>query len=232
MLVALDFDGVLSPIVERPEQARPTAESVSALRRLVGADGVHVAMVSGRSLADLRAVADPPDGVVLVASHGAEVDGAPAPEVPADLLASVTAAIEDVVARHPGTSVEHKPSAAVLHTRRAADDVAEAATAAALEAVSTIDGAHVIEGKRVVEVSVVRADKGSALRGLRERLGVHAVLYAGDDVTDENALRTLDPTIGDVGVKVGDGDTAAGHRIDGPPEVAALLASLADLLGR
>jgi len=232
VLVALDFDGVLSPIVERPGQARPTAESVSALSRLVGADGVHVAMVSGRSLADLRAVADPPGGVVLVASHGAEVDGAPAPEVPADLLARVAAAIEDVVARHPGTSAEHKPSAAVLHTRQAADGVAEAATADALEAVSTIDGAHVIEGKRVVEVTVVRADKGTALRGLRERLGVNAVLYAGDDVTDENALRTLDPTIGDVGVKVGDGDTAAGHRVDGPPEVAALLASLADLLGR
>lgn len=232
VLVALDFDGVLSPIVERPEQARPTAPSAAALRRLVGTDGVHVALVSGRSLADLRNVADPPAGVVLVASHGAEVDGAPPPDVPADLLARVTAAIEDVVARHPGTTVEHKPSAAVLHTRRAADDVAAAATSAALQSVSGIDGAHVIEGKRVVEVTVVRADKGTALRGLRERLGVRAVLYAGDDVTDENAFATLDPTAGDIGVKVGTGATAATHRVDGPAEVAVLLSTLAGLLGR
>jgi trehalose 6-phosphate phosphatase len=81
-------------------------------------------------------------------------------------------------------------------------------------------------------VTVVQADKGTALRHLRQRLGARAVLYAGDDVTDENALATLDPAAGDVGVKVGPGDTAAGHRIDGPPDVAVLLSSLADLLGR
>jgi len=232
VLVALDFDGVLSPIVERPDDARPLPESASALRRVVGADGVQVALVSGRSLADLRMVADPPAGVVLVASHGAEVDGAPPPEVSAELLGRVREALQEVADRHPGTTVEHKPTAAVLHTRRAERDVAASATSAALAAVSPIEGAHVIQGKQVVEVTVVRADKGTAVRGLRERLGVRAVLYAGDDVTDENALRTLDPVLGDVGVKVGPGDTAAEHRLDGPPDVAAMLSKIADLLDR
>ena len=54
LLVALDFDGVLAPIVEQPDQARPLPDSLSALRRLVGAQGLHVALVSGRSLSDLR----------------------------------------------------------------------------------------------------------------------------------------------------------------------------------
>lgn len=232
VLVALDFDGVLSPIVERPDDARPLPESAAALNRLVGADGVHVALVSGRALADLRVVADPPDGVVLVASHGAEVDGAPAPQVPPELLAQLTRALDRVASRHPGTTVERKPTAAVLHTRRADRDVAASATAAALAAVGAIDGAHVMEGKEVVEVTAVRADKGTALRGLRARLGVRAVLYAGDDVTDEHALRTLDPADGDVAVKVGPGQTCAGHRVDGPAEVAVLLVRLAELLDR
>jgi trehalose-phosphatase len=232
VLVALDFDGVLAPIVQTPGDARALPRSLAALRRLVGAEGVQVALVSGRSLGDLRTVAEPPPGVVLVASHGAEVEGAASPEVPAEVLALVTAALQGVVDAHPGTSLEHKPTATVLHTRGTAPDVAASASAAALAAVSGIEGAHVIQGKQVVEVTAVRADKGTALRGLRERLGAGAVLYAGDDVTDEDALRTLDAAAGDVGVKVGAGETSAAHRVDDPEGVADLLESLADLLSR
>ncbi len=232
VLVASDFDGVLAPIVDTPGAARAHPAAVAALAALVGLDGVHVAVVSGRSLADLRTVAAPPQGAVLVASHGAEVDGADGPEVDADALAAVTDALDRVAAEHPGTSVEHKPAAAVLHTRRAERDVAAAATRAALEAADRVGpgAVHVLEGKEVVEVSVVRADKGTALRDLRERLGVDAVLYAGDDVTDEHAFAVLDPST-DVAVKVGDGDTLAAYRLPGPPDVAALLARLAALRG-
>ena len=87
-----------------------------------------------------------------------------------------------------------------------------------------------LQGKEVVEVSVVRADKGTALRDLRGRLGVDAVLYAGDDVTDEHAFAVLDAAT-DVTVKVGDGDTRAAYRLAGPPDVAALLARIAALRG-
>jgi trehalose 6-phosphate phosphatase len=85
-----------------------------------------------------------------------------------------------------------------------------------------------MEGKAVVELSVVEASKGAAVRALRERLGVDAVLFAGDDVTDETALSTLEPDR-DVGVKVGEGPTAAAHRVADPEAVAALLTELADL---
>ena len=81
------------------------------------------------------------------------------------------------------------------------------AEAAALEVTARHTGLHVLHGKHVVEVSVVRADKGTALVALRDEVGADAVAYFGDDVTDEDAFRTLGPN--DLTVKVGPGDTAA-----------------------
>jgi trehalose 6-phosphate phosphatase len=79
----------------------------------------------------------------------------------------------------------------------------------------------------VVEVGVVRADKGTALQALREELGADAVAYFGDDVTDEDAFRALGPD--DVTVKVGEGATAARFRVDGPEDAAAALIRLHEL---
>ena len=231
VLVALDFDGVLAPIVERPELARALPASARAVAALAQADGVTVALVSGRSLADLRAVADPPPSAVLVASHGAEVDGAPTEldEAQRSLLAQVVEGLGAVVAAHEGTALERKPAGAVLHTRSASPDVAAAATAAALTGPATLPGVRALRGKQVVELSVVTADKGSAVSALRERLGSEAVLFAGDDTTDEFAFAVLDDAAGDVGVKVGDGETGARHRVADPEAVAGLLEQLAAL---
>jgi len=228
VLLALDFDGVLAPIVEEPSAARALPGSSAALADLAGLDGLTLALVSGRSLTDLRAVASPPAGTVLVASHGAEVDGAPAPDVPREVLEQVVAGLESVVADHPGTALEHKPAAAVLHTRRAAREVAADATREALRVVSGLDGAHVLQGKEVVEVSVVRADKGTALLALAERTGAQALLYAGDDTTDEHAFAAVASrgVADDVTVKVGDGETAAAFRVDSPEAVTDVLRAL------
>jgi trehalose 6-phosphate phosphatase len=84
-------------------------------------------------------------------------------------------------------------------------------------------------GKAVLELAVTDADKGSALRRLREDLSAAGVLYLGDDVTDEDGFRALGPD--DVSVKIGDGRTAAGHRVADPAGALAVLDRLARLLG-
>jgi trehalose 6-phosphate phosphatase len=233
VLLALDFDGVLAPIVERPEDARPLTGVRRLVEELAAVDGVTVALVSGRARDDLAALSGLGDtaGVLLVGSHGAELDGAPPPGLDVEArqrLERVVEALRDVASRYEGARVETKPSAGVLHTRQVARERATEATDEALRVVGGIGGVHVTRGKEVVEVAVTEATKGAAVQALREALGVSGVLYVGDDVTDETVLSSLGES--DVGVKVGEGPTAAGHRVASPAAVRELLRALRDLL--
>ena len=237
LLIALDFDGVLAPIVSDPQAARALPESRRHLNELVGLPGVRLALVSGRTLADLRRVASPPPGALLVGSHGAEMSdpvlGAqsqtPLDPEAAALLQRIIVELEQISAGQKGTHVEIKPTGAVLHTRRAAREVAAKATQEALDGPATWPGVHLTKGKEVVELTVVAVTKGTALRALRKTTGADAVLYAGDDVTDERAFAVLDGDAGDVSVRVGSGETVADHRLGSPDEVSAMLGLLVDL---
>ena len=224
VLLALDFDGVLAPLVDEPLAARALPGTLALLTELAACDGVYVALVSGRALADLRMVGQVPadSDLLLVGSHGAEVDGVAIELEPvaAQRLAVLHSAFDAIAAEHPGVHVETKPAGVVLHTRRATRGAAATATQAALTATAG-PGRQVTRGKEVVEVSVVEAGKGLAVERLRESLDVLGVLYVGDDVTDENAFAVLGPA--DVGIKVGEGATVAAHRLPDPPAVQHLL---------
>ena len=240
ILVALDFDGVLAPIVLDPDAARPLPRGRDAVHALAALPGVHVALVSGRTLADLRRLADPPPSASLVGSHGAQVAdehgrdaGAAASldDATRDLLARATAGLQDIADRYDGAYVESKPAGAVFHTRRMTDrDAVDDASREAASGPGSLEGVRRTLGKEVVDLSVVDVDKGVALQRLRAALGDTpgdvAVLYAGDDVTDEHAFAVLDDAAGDVTVKVGDGATAARHRVADPDGAADLLEHL------
>jgi len=252
VLVASDFDGVLAPLLDDPSASAPTAAAAAALERLAAlpeAD-VRLALVSGRDLATLAQLSGAPVGTSLVGSHGAEQGHVVAASADAETsgaegtssveqhpfaltpderatLDGVRAGLEAVAAEAEGAWVEDKPSAAVLHTRRAEPGAAERAGDAA-RAVGTRYGAHTMTGKDVVEIAVLDTSKGLALTRLRDELGAAAVLYMGDDVTDERAFEVLAPT--DVTVKVGAGETAARFRVASVDEAAQVLATVADLL--
>ncbi|HLR56862.1 MAG TPA: trehalose-phosphatase [Beutenbergiaceae bacterium] len=236
-LIALDFDGCLAPLVDDPAEARPLPEAAAALEELSTAPDLDLALISGRPAADLIHLATPPANTWIIGSHGAEigrVDGEgefhqedfaldPA-EV--ELLEAVTAQLTEIAGAHADVWVEHKPAAAVLHTRQAQPEVGAAARAAALTGPGALDGVHPIEGNEVVEIAVVAATKGKALTKLRadvegRRGAPVTVLYAGDDVTDETALATL--KFSDVGIKVGHATTVARFWVTDPPAMAAAL---------
>jgi trehalose-phosphatase len=229
VLVAVDFDGTLAPIVEDPDAAQPLLRSVDALKALAGLPDTHAAVISGRPLARLRRFMAAADGLVLVGSHGAEIsDHDPLDADERQLLARVRAAVCDVVAAYPGTWLEDKPAAVVLHTRTADREQAAAATDEAIDGPGNWPGVHVLRGKEVVELAVTDASKGRALRQLRAELGLDhgGVLFAGDDATDERAFAELDDDRGDLTVKVGHGQTAARYRVEGPRDVADVLTLL------
>ncbi|MCQ1996694.1 trehalose-phosphatase [Arthrobacter sp. zg-Y1171] len=234
LLVALDFDGVLAPLVEHAEDARPLDGSAAAVRTLASLQDTVTAFISGRALDSLRTVASPDPETLLIGSHGAETWTGPNQEPlqltaeQAQLLASARTAVESVVARHPGCRLEHKPAGVVLHTRSVSEPAAAAAaTEEARRELSLLDGVQVTDGKSVLEASVVHTNKGEGIRALRALTGATAVLFAGDDVTDERGFAALQP--GDVSIKVGDGSTAAAYRVASPEEFTAVLAELARL---
>jgi trehalose 6-phosphate phosphatase len=226
LLVALDFDGVLAPIVQNPSTSAPLAGSAVAVRALAELPGTTVAMLSGRALGDLRAVSGFGPPVRLVGSHGGEFDDGALvlTEEQRSVKDELAAAVSRIVDDEPGARVEDKPAAVVVHVRGADPVVAERVLAAARAGPARLPGVEATEGKAVLELAVVQVSKGAAIDTLRERLGVDAVLFVGDDVTDETAFVRLRP--GDVGVKVGDGDTAAGYRVRTPEDVTGVLEEL------
>ena len=230
VLVASDFDGVLAPLVLDPSESRALPGTIEALEGLAALPDTHAAVVSGRDLDTLTSLTGLADSAVTrIGTHGAETSRATATDLTAEqqeTLARVTRELEEVSEGQPaGAYLERKQSAVVVHTRRMTDRAAaDAVEAAALEVTTRHTGLHVLHGKNVGEVGVVRADKGTALVALRDEVGAQAVAYFGDDVTDEDAFRALGP--GDLTVKVGEGETAARFRVGTPEDAAAALVRL------
>ena len=232
LVVATDFDGVLAPLVLDPSTSRPLPGTVESLRVLAGTPDTYAAVVSGRDLATLAALTGiKDDAVTLVGSHGAESSAEAADggldEEERETLERLTADLEQLRVGLPDVRLEAKPSAVVAHTRGMDADAAARAEESVLEVAARHDGVRVMQGKHVVEMSVHDADKGTALTDLRDRVGADVLVYFGDDVTDEDVFRRLRD--GDVGVKVGDGDTAAGWRVAEPQDAADALALLVEV---
>ena len=244
LLIASDFDGVIAPIVSDRDAVQPDAAALTALRELSELPGVAVALVSGRALADLDSHTRMPSSVVLVGSHGAEVGALPPwmqaevldqssltmTEQKEELLASITATLRRIARAHPGTEVETKPTAAVLHTRNAKGRGSINATESALEYAMTLPDVTVTPGKEVVEFAVVPTSKGAAVDTLARASAADAWLYLGDDVTDESVFAQLGDH--DLGLKVGGGDTAARLRIADTEAVRGVLQRLLELRGQ
>jgi trehalose 6-phosphate phosphatase len=228
LLVSSDFDGTLSPIVNDPADARPLPAAADALTALAGLPSTSVALISGRALSVLRELSGAPPSVHLVGSHGAEFDTGFVHEVDEVLLGRITTSLNAIAANRPGVTVETKPASVALHVRNASADDGDAALGEARAASQAWD-AHLTEGKAVLEFAVISTDKGEAVDILREQTGATAVVFFGDDVTDEKAFRRMREV--DVGVKVGPGETLADYRIGSPDDVADALTSLCERRG-
>lgn len=234
LLVALDFDGTLAPEVDDPERARAIPEARAAVLMLLAAPDTRVALVSGRALASLERVAELPDSVLLVGSHGIELR-LDTPETRLSLdtaelrqVGELRRVLDEVAGSVDRVWVEPKPAGFALHTRLATDADGRTAHLAALTRTAReLPALTVRHGKNVLEFSVRSTTKGEAIGHLREYTAATAVFYAGDDVTDEDAFAALGT--GDLGLKSGPGETIAGFRVAGPTAVACAIGLLAEL---
>ncbi|MDQ3732511.1 MAG: trehalose-phosphatase, partial [Actinomycetota bacterium] len=207
LLMVTDFDGTLSPIVADPGQAALAEGAEQVLSRLGDVPGVHVGVMSGRGYVDLGERVGQVPGIRLVGSHGAEY-GAAADATLADQRDELVSELAALLAPYADAFLEIKPVSASVHTRRMADRAAAARLREqTLAGPGAVPGRTVKAGKEVVEIAVVEANKGVALRRLADEVGAASIIYLGDDVTDEDAFSVLGPD--DVGIKVGEGPTAA-----------------------
>jgi len=226
LLVASDFDGTLAPLVDDPARARALPAAETALVSLATLPRTDVALLSGRSLASLRAGAGVlGEHAILVGGHGIEWDeAAPEPEEMARLDALVRA-LDDATEDMPGAWVERKPFSAVVHFRSVAPEQVTDARDAALAALDP-ERDHVLEGHGVVEILVREPAKGTAIEALRRSVGADAVVYLGDDVTDDDAFAVLGPD--DLAVSIGPTPTGAAFQVASPRAAAEVLTLLAE----
>lgn len=253
LLVALDFDGTLAPLIDEPMKARALPASKEAIASLAALPDTIVAFVSGRMLADLRIIGEHDDDspIHLAGSHGAEfwhpaaaqperTSGPDEDSARQTVLASsraplpgqdatadaVRAAAEAVVADIEGAWIEHKALGFALHTRTStAEDAARAAREIDALVAERAPGWRRRTGRDILEFSTSHAGKDAAITALRETTGATAVFFAGDDVTDEDAIASLADQ--DLGVRVGPGETSARVRVADAQDLAGVLSALA-----
>ncbi|GAA2892403.1 trehalose-phosphatase [Microbacterium esteraromaticum] len=235
LLVALDFDGTASELVAEPMSARAIPAVKRALADLAALPQTTVAFISGRSLVHLREIAEHDDdsAVVLAGSHGAQYWYPGEGEADADaadpermLRDTLLEELGPLLADYPGIELESKTFGIGIHGRPARPEV-ERAAFAAVDEVFARRARHWRRrtGDRILEYSSRDEGKDTAISVLRERTGATGILFAGDDVTDEDALRVLGD--GDLGVRVGPGETAAALRVESPQQIAELLEVIA-----
>lgn len=229
LLVVVDFDGTLADLDPDIYAVPVNYEACAALARLAGLPDTVVTVLSGRHIAGLKQVCPLRAPVNLAGSHGAESDtgGAVLTQDMRAHLARIENQLAPVIASHPKASLEVKPFQRVVHVAEIARED-PAAAQEILERAVEIDhgGAQITHGKNVVEFSAVQLTKGTFLKAERTRHEATRTIFIGDDVTDEHGFRALGE--GDVGVKVGEGETAATERIADTAAVAGLLTDLAD----
>ena len=178
--VLLDVDGVLAPIVARPEQAVVPEETRAELRRLAGRYAL-VACISGREEGDAQRVLGV-DGIRIVGEHGLGLDPAAA-----DWAERLHAFADGV-----DWPVERKAFSVSFHYRATEDETAARAFLEQVAARAEEQGLAPRFGRKVLEVRPpVAADKGAAVRHLLSERGLRRALYAGDDTTDLDAFEAL-----------------------------------------
>ena len=236
VLLALDYDGTLVPIVKNPDLARPDTALRELLTMLAEFKGVEVCVVSGRAqpslggwLGDLA--------IDLVAEHGVWSKRAGSPDWKSHIdpnslgwITDAKAILETYVERAPGAFLEEKTAGLAWHYRLV-DPYLGVALARELRVHLVRHFAQapvsILAGRKVLEMRPQGIDKGAAVRDSLNLLrpGI-AIAAAGDDRTDEDLFASLPE--GSISLCAGTLATRARYRVSGPDQVRRFLRSFVE----
>lgn len=195
VLLMLDFDGTLAPIVARPEDAQMPTATQAALEALARLPAVTLAFVSGRAVSDVRRRV----GIARAhyfGSHGRQRIKPGAACIEVDTVGA--AAVDEVckklaaaLAGIPGFAVENKQVSAAAHYRNVAPRLHERVASTVRGVLEERPNLQVSAGKMVFDITPLDGmDKGVAATRLLVEEGGPA-FYFGDDTTDESAFAAL-----------------------------------------
>ena len=247
ILLLFDYDGTLTPIVARPEDALLPEETRRRLTSLAAHSRCIAGIVSGRSLADLSVLANIP-ALIHAGNHGMEIRGPglnfthPQAVAARQSLDRMQATLSGAVAEIPGAFVEHKGLTLTVHYRATPEPLAgevDGVVTATVKPYVESGQLRLTRGKMVVEVRPDTAwDKGKAI----EKIHRHCLesgnqedsplpVYFGDDWTDEDGFRAVQD-LGGLAVFVGEPrqGTVALHQLESPAEVSETMRLLLEEL--
>jgi trehalose-phosphatase len=239
LLLGLDYDGTLAPIVARPEDAALLPGAAAVLRSLAQRTDTRIAILSGRALSDITGRVSL-DGAFYAGNHGLEISGPgvqrvhPRATASRELLRTIAAHLQEQLAAVPGAQVEDKRLTLSIHYRRVADERAERRTVAVVEHACAPyrEQLRVTHGKKIVEVRpAVDWNKGDALRFLRDTVigndTAAPTVFIGDDRTDEDAFGQVgEDGYGIIVAETAPSDTLASAYLRSPLEVVDFLRRL------
>jgi trehalose 6-phosphate synthase/phosphatase len=233
-LLLLDYDGTLVNFTNDPEQARPSDDLLLTIRQLVKDTHNKVVIISGRDRVFLEKWFGglPVD---LIAEHGVwrkengddwyqtgELDQGWKPEI--------RSLMEIFVDRTSGSFIETKDYSLAWHYRKSDPELASIRVRELMGRLSRLIARHelqILEGSKVIEVKNQRINKGKAVEEWVSRHQHDFILALGDDHTDEDIFKVLDPSA--YTFKVGFKTTDARYHIASVEEVRILLDELAEI---
>ncbi len=245
-LLLCDYDGTLTAIVDSPEMAILSDETRKLLGSLARKQGLLVGVVSGRALSDIKERVGI-DSIIYAGNHGFEIEGPgiqfihPLTEELGSIIHLMGTVLKRTMGRIKGVIVEDKGVTLSVHYRMVDDNQLPEVTSAFENTVSTarkLGKIKTTSGKKVHEVRpAVPWHKGNAVQLVYDKFapsrkkGRVLPVYLGDDLTDEDAFKTVNDLDG-ISILVGEGSqvSAADYYLNSPSEVNLFLAELLKMI--
>jgi trehalose-phosphatase len=242
ILLISDYDGTLTPIVDKPELAILPHETRKLLRTLAKNRRYTIGIVSGRALSDLKSKIGL-DSIIYAGNHGLEIEGfgssflEPIAEEMRPFLTVLNKALSATLRGIKGVFVENKGLTLSVHYRMVEGDEEKRVTDAFHRITGPLHGMgkiRITHGKKVYEIRPpVDWDKGKAIAWLIAKLkdsrkkGEVLPIYLGDDLTDEDGFEVIEKNKG-ISIFVGGESvqSVARYFLKSPEEVTELLKML------
>lgn len=241
-VILFDYDGTLTPIVDRPEIARLPDSTKMMLDKLTHRPAVTVGIISGRAISDIREKVSL-NNIVFAGNHGLEIEGPgirfihPLTDEIKSAMHIVGLVLTKALGRIRGVIIEDKGLSLSVHYR-----MVDAEELPQVDAIfdNTVDMGRkrgkirTSSGKKVHEVRpAVLWNKGKAVQMILEKFlpknvrGSYVSMYVGDDLTDEDAFQAIN-SAGGISIFIGDGrqKSAAAYYLNDTSEVSSLLAEI------